>query len=308
MTAGTFRDTLALYGPFGQRSAIPTPVDARDYCRQLARTQYENFTVASCLLPRGLRQHFYNVYAYCRWADDLADESEGAAQSLDLLAWWEQQLNACYQGHVRHPVFVALADTIDEFGIPPDPFRDLLVAFRQDQTKTRYETFEELLTYCQNSANPVGRLVLFLGGCHTPHNLSWSDSICTGLQLANFCQDVARDYDRGRIYLPVESWHRFGYSESDFAARLTNTSFRRMLAFEVDRAQSYLCAGEPLVAHVPPQLRLDVDLFIRGGLSVLKAIRRIDFNVWQQRPIVRKWEKLCLILSAWWTVRTSRRR
>ena len=308
MTAGVFREALALYGPSGRQSEAPSRAEARAYCRQLARSHYENFSVVSWLLPRELRPHFYNVYGYCRWADDLADEVDNVRESLDLLAWWERQLNACYRGQVQHPVFVALSETIEKFEIPSEPFCDLLVAFRRDQNQTRYASFAELLTYCQYSANPVGRLILYLARCHNDANVAWSDSICTGLQLANFWQDIARDYVRGRIYLPVESWHQFGYSESDFAGRVMNDSFRRMLEFEVDRARSYLRAGVPLVEHVPRQFAVDVDLFIRGGLSVLKAIRHVDYNVWQRRPTVKKWKKIGLLMGAWWTARTRQRR
>ena len=307
MTAAAFQKALALYGPSGQQSEAPTRAEARAYCRHLARSHYENFTVASWLLPRDLRPHFYHIYGYCRWADDLADETGNVPESLELLAWWERQLRACYRGQVQHPVFVALSETIEEFNIPPDPFCDLLVAFRRDQRQTRYASFAELLTYCQHSANPVGRLILYLGRCHNDTNVAWSDSICTGLQLANFLQDIARDYDRGRIYLPVESWHRFGYSKSDFAERVLNDSFRNMVKFEVDRAQSYLRAGVPLVKHVPRRFAVDVDLFIRGGLSLLKAIRRSDYNVWQQRPTVNKWKKIGLLMGAWWTAKAKRR-
>ena len=180
------------------------------------RRHYENFTVASRLLPRRLRQHVCNIYAYCRWADDLADEIGDPQRSLALLDWWETQLRDCYDGRAAHPVFIALSETIRKFDIPAEPFLDLLVAFRQDQRVTRYETIDQVLEYCRCSANPVGRLVLYLGRCHTPERARLSDSICTGLQLANFCQDVARDWDRGRIYLPQADCRRFGYDEAVF--------------------------------------------------------------------------------------------
>src|SRR6185295_9685602 len=167
------------------------------------------------------------------------------------------QLRACYQGHARHPVFVALAETIREFEIPIDPFADLLVAFRQDQRVSRYETFEDLLGYCRNSANPVGRLVLYLGRCHDEQRGELADSICTGLQLANFWQDVARDYQNGRIYLPQESCRRAGYEEAMFARHEFNSAFRHLLTDEVDRAEGFLRTGEPLVALVTKELRVD---------------------------------------------------
>lgn len=276
---------------------------AQAYCRRLALEHYENFTVVSWLLPRRLKQPFYNVYAYCRWADDLADEAAGPEQSLQLLDWWEGQLARCYAGLAEQPVFVALAETIAEYQIPQQPFADLLVAFRRDQQVSRYATAHELLSYCHYSANPVGRLILYLGRCYDEQLAAWSDSICTGLQLANFCQDVARDYDRGRIYLPRETWEPAGYSEQMFAEHRFNAEFRQVLQTEVRRAEGYLAAGWPLVARLPAELKLDVALFVLGGLAILSAVRRADYNVWARRPTVGKWQKLALLPQAWWASR-----
>ncbi|HYW80891.1 MAG TPA: squalene synthase HpnC [Thermoguttaceae bacterium] len=298
-----FADELQQYGPQSTPHPPPTPAAARSYCDRLARRHYENFTVATRLLPRALRQHFCNVYAYCRWADDLADETGDSDKSLELLDWWESELRDCYQGKVRHPVFVALADTIDEFEIPIEPFIDLLVAFRQDQRVNRYEHIEQLREYCRYSANPVGRLVLYLGRCHSPERVQWSDSICTGLQLANFCQDVARDFDAGRIYLPLAECRRFGYDESDFSRRECNEAFRRLLAAQVEQADGMLRDGTPLIAQMPPELRLSVALFQRGGLAILDAIRRRDYDVWTVRPTLSKMEKLRIVAGCWWQLR-----
>jgi squalene synthase HpnC len=305
MAAASFLDELAIYGPSAGRQRS-SPAEALAYCRRLAESHYENFTVASWLLPAELRPHFCNVYAYCRWSDDLADETAGGAQSLELLDWWQSQLEECYRGVTTHPVFVALEQTIRTFDIPIDPFRDLLTAFRQDQVKARYETFSELLGYCRNSANPVGRLVLYLGRCHDEVRGRLSDSICTGLQLANFWQDVARDYEHGRIYLPWECCRRFGYDEANFARREFNSQFRDLLASEVERAAKFLRSGEPLVAMMPRNLRVDIKLFIEGGLAILQAIRRIDYNVWQRRPEVSKTTKLLLLLKTWLKIRMRR--
>ncbi len=300
MSTATFASELALYGP-GTSAArrAPTLAAAQDYCRRLAKSHYENFTVASYLLPRELRPHFQAVYAYCRWADDLADETAGGDESLRLLDWWEGELLDCYAGNVRHPVFVALRHTIEAFDIPIEPFQNLLVAFRQDQYRKRYETFNELLDYCRNSANPVGRLVLYLGRAATPENFELSDSICTGLQLANFWQDVARDYGRGRIYLPLAECRAAGYDAAMFERHEFNSAFRSVLADHVARAEAMLRAGEPLVARVPRELRLDVALFIRGGLAILDRIRHQDYNVWRRRPVVSKLMKLRLLAAAW---------
>ena len=275
---------LELYGPNATSGLPPTMDESRRYCRRLAESHYENFTVASRILPRALRQHVCNIYAYCRWADDLADEVGDAQRSLVLLDWWENQLHDCYAGQTTHPVFVALAETIQLFNIPSEPFSDLLIAFRQDQRVTRYETTDQLLEYCRYSANPVGRLVLYLGRCATPKKLKNSDFVCTGLQLANFWQDVARDYQNGRIYLPQDACRRFGYTESDFARGLCNDAFRRLLAEQVEQAEGFLRGGLPLAAEMPRGLRVPVALFAHGGLVTLKAIRRQNYDVWTHRP------------------------
>jgi len=303
MSTNVFSADLLRYGPLGGSVRDVSLAEARAYCRQLAQDHYENFTVASWLLPVELRPHFHAIYAYCRWSDDLADETAGGEKSLRLLDWWEAQLEDCYRGVVTHPVFVALQPTIREFDIPIDPFRDLLTAFRQDQYCKRYETFNDLLGYCRNSANPVGRLVLYLARCHDEERGKLADSICTGLQLANFWQDVARDYDRGRVYLPKESCRRAGYDETMFARHEYNLQFRRLLSEEVDRAESYLLTGRPLVSLVPRSIRIDVQLFVDGGRAILSAIRRIDFNVWHKRPEVGKAAKLQLLVWAWWQTR-----
>ena len=303
----TFAQDLAKFGPQAPPPRKPISFrQAKKYCRKLARRHYENFTVASFMLPRNLRQHFCNVYAYCRWADDLADETGDPQKSLALLGWWEMQLRDCYRGRTRHPVFIALAETIERFAIPADPFVDLLVAFRQDQRVTRYETIEQLLEYCRYSANPVGRLVLYLGECFSAERARLADSICTGLQLANFCQDVARDWERGRVYLPRIDCHRFGCTEASFDKRESSDEFRRLLAVEVEQAEGYLHAGLPLVKMMPPELQLDIALFIHGGLAILQAIRRQDFDVWTKRPTVTKMEKFRLLAQCWWRLKSGK--
>jgi squalene synthase HpnC len=300
-----FAIELDAYGPAAtahrQRIAL---AEAEHYCERLAKSHYENFTVASWLLPREIRPHFHAIYAYCRWADDLADETAGGRESIELLDWWETELEGCYRGDVRHPVFVALRATIDQFAIPIDPFRHLLIAFRQDQYRKRYDTFNELLDYCRNSANPVGRLVLYLGRVNGPQTVSYSDSICTGLQLANFCQDVKRDYQRGRIYLPQEDCRAAGYGPDMFARQEYNRPFESLLSGQVARAEAMLRDGRPLLELVPDWLRLEVALFIGGGLAILEQIRRQRYNVWRRRPTVGKLRKLRLLAGAW---RQSRR-
>lgn len=298
MSATPFALELQRYGPeMGTADAV-TLATARRYCRNLAETHYENFIVASQLLPRDLRQHFCNVYAYCRWADDLADEVASGDEGLRLLDWWESLLNAMYGGHTWHPVFVALAETVERFEIPQQPFADLLIAFRQDQTVKRYETWDDLLGYCRYSANPVGRLVLYLARQHREELLPLSDAVCTGLQLANFWQDLGRDLDIGRIYIPQEAMEAAGMTEDDFCTRQATPQFRRMMAELVARARAMLNTGWPLVGAMPGRLRIAMALFIQGGLTILGAIEAQDYDVWQQRPTVTRGQQLRLLLGA----------
>lgn len=298
MIATSFAEDLARFGPATAGAAPPPSVEAaRAYCRRLAETHYENFTVASALLAEPLRQHFYNVYAYCRWADDLADETPDAVEALALLDWWEGELAACYAGQTRHPVFVALAETIAAFEIPDQPFRDLLVAFRRDQQVAAYATIDDLLDYCRYSANPVGRLVLYLARAHTPERLDAADAICTGLQLANFCQDVRRDAQRGRVYLPRETWDRHAVDPATLAGPTATAGMRAALTEEVARAETLLRAGLPLVERMPPAFRAETWLFAHGGLRILARIRAAGFDVWTRRPVVTRVDQCRLLLG-----------
>jgi squalene synthase HpnC len=276
----------------------PTQAEAREYCRRLARSHYENFSVASWFLPQRLRQHFFNVYAYCRISDDLGDEVGNAAQSLQLLDQWESELNACYDGSPRHPVFVALAETVRRFEIPKNEFSDLLAAFRQDQTTTRYQTFHDLLGYCRNSANPVGHLVLYLCGYSDGERQGFSDFTCTALQLANFWQDVSVDYSKGRIYLPLEDLRRFGVREDEIRNSDNTPAFREMMKFEVARAGEWFAQGMPLVRKVNRELAIDIELFSRGGMEILNAIERQGYAVLGRRPTISKARKLALVARA----------
>jgi squalene synthase HpnC len=273
-----------------------TPEEARRYCERLAKSHYENFLVATVFCPRPLRQHFYNVYAYCRISDDLGDEIGDPQKSLLLLDWWEEELNAMVRGEPRHPVFVALAETVAKFSIPPDPFRDLLTAFRQDQTLTRYPAYTDLLGYCKNSANPVGRLVLALCGYTDAERLALSDKICTALQLANFWQDVTRDLDKDRLYLPLEDMERFGVTEEALRAGRFTPEFAALMRFEVERTRALFAEGAPLGALVNRRVRLDIEMVQQGGLEVLRRIEQQDYDVLSRRPAVSKRRQLALLL------------
>ena len=273
---------------------------AQSYVRRLARSHYENFSVATMLLPRRLVPHFHAIYAYCRYADDLGDETGGGQRTLDLLAWWRTELLRCCDGEPRHPIMVALLPTIRRFAIPQSPFLDLIRAFEQDQTVTRYDTYDQLLGYCRDSANPVGRLVLHLCECHDERTGPLSDAVCTGLQLANFWQDVRRDLEIGRVYLPREDRERFGYSDDDLTTRRFTPAFRELLRFESDRAAELFREGEALLPLVPRDVRADIELFIRGGQAILRNIAAVDYDVWRTRPTVSKREKVGLLGRLIW--------
>jgi squalene synthase HpnC len=276
----------------------PSEVEAREYCRRLARTHYENFSVATWFLPQRLRPHFFNVYAYCRISDDLGDEVGDPEASLRLLDQWEAELDACYGGNPRHPVFVALAGTVRQFDIPKTPFVDLLSAFRQDQRISRYETFDDLLGYCHYSANPVGHLVLYLCGYRDAERQALSDFTCTALQLANFWQDVSVDYAKGRIYLPLEDLRRYRVSEGDMAAARNTPAFRELMRFEVERARDWFRRGLPLAGRVSRELAIDIELFSRGGQEILLATENQGYAVLGRRPSISKARKLALVARA----------
>ena len=304
----------------------PLTLDAAyRYCERLARTHYENFTVGSWLLPKAKRRHVHAVYAYCRTVDDLGDEAAASPATvmppetgvpskaraggqlghsdlrLNLLDWWQTELEACYSGTPTHPVMIALQETIRAFEIPRQPFLKLIEANRMDQRIQRHPTYDDLLHYCDHSANPVGHLFLYLFGYQDQERQTLSDATCTALQLTNFWQDLARDYQKGRIYLPLEDMARYGYSQADLAQGVENDSFRRLMAFEVDRAMDLFRQGAALVPMLEESCRLDVALFTRGGVAVLDAIRNQDYKVLTARPSLSKVRKGGLFLSTWLT-------
>lgn len=276
----------------------PSLEEAQAWCERLARSHYENFSVATWFLPGRLRRHFYSVYAYCRISDDLGDEVGDPQQALALLDEWERELEACYAGGPRHPVFIALRETIHACDIPQHEFADLLKAFRQDQTVHRYETFDDLLGYCRYSANPVGHLVLYVCGYRDAERQQLSDYTCTALQLANFWQDVSVDWGKGRVYLPLEDMRRFGVSEREIAERRPTPELLKLVKFEVERAREWFERGLPLIERVDRELAMDIELFSRGGQEILSAIERQGFDVLRQRPVISKSRKLWLVARA----------
>ena len=261
---------------------------AQKYTRWLATHHYENFNVASWLLPKHLHQHFYNVYAYCRWADDLGDEVPNAARALELLRWWEHELDACYEGRPSHAVFVALRETIVSKDIPKQPFADLLEAFRQDQTVKRHPDWASVLHYCVYSANPVGRLVLYLCGYRDEQRQGLSDATCTALQLANFWQDVSRDLEKGRIYIPLDAAAAQDLTESDIVERRFDERYVRLMKDLIARTRELFAEGMPLSKMVDGRLSMDIEMFSRGGLAVLDAIEAMGYDTLHNRPSISK--------------------
>ncbi len=272
-----------------------SPESAQQYTRWLATHHYENFNVVSWLLPKELHQHFYNVYAYCRWADDLGDEIPDTSRALELLDWWERELDACYDGHPSHPVFVALRETIVAKDIPKQPFADLLRAFRQDQTVKRYPTWDAVIDYCVYSANPVGRLVLYLCGYRDAQRQRFSDATCTALQLANFWQDVSRDLEKGRIYIPLDAAAAQGLSETDIVERRFDDRYARLMKDLIARTRLLFAEGLPLAKMVDGRLSVDLEMFSRGGLAVLDAIEATGYDTLHHRPAIGKGKQIRLL-------------
>jgi len=292
------RGWAALPASYRIPDSAPTLAEARAWCKHLAETHYENFHVATWFLPERLRPHFHTIYAYCRVSDDLGDEVGNTEQSLALLDLWGRELDACYEGRARHPVFVALAETIRICSIPKEPFADLLTAFRQDQLVTRYATMHDVLGYCHYSANPVGRLVLYTCGYADEERFRLSDATCSALQLANFWQDIRVDWGKDRVYLPQDDMQRLGVTDATIQQGISTPEFRALLKYEVDYARDLFRQGLPLIGMVDRDLAVDLDLFSRGGLEILNAIEDQNFDVLTSRPSISKRTKLQLALRA----------
>jgi squalene synthase HpnC len=306
-------DELRRFGPdrVGPGTAPPMGErEARAWCAALARGHYENFSVLSSLVPARLRDDFAAVYAFCRWSDDLGDEAgQPGEERLRLLAWWRGELEACFAGEARHPVFVALRPAVAAHGLPIRPFDDLIRAFELDQRKARYGTWDELVSYCTCSADPVGRIVLGLFGARTPANEALSDRICTALQAVNHAQDVRRDLlERDRIYLPAE----FSAGIDDFEARLRRSAelghacdrtflaeYRAALRPVLDRCHALFAEGRPLLEALPAEARPVVRLFVEGGESVLDRIEAWNLETCLHRPTLSRGRKAFLVARAW---------
>lgn len=284
---------------FSPEHFTPAVRQAFEFCRAMARTHYENFPVASWFIPAAVRPFIWSIYAFARTADDFADEGTLAPQErLTQLDNWGRQLEECYAGHARHPVFVALAETVHRTGIPQQLLADLLTAFRMDVTKNRYDTFADLLGYCRCSANPVGRLVLFVFDNARERTLALSDHVCTALQLTNFWQDVGVDWRKNRMYLPLEDMSRFGYTELELARGMANPRFKDLLRFQVERTRAMFHEGSPIVYEATPALRFELALTLNGGLRILSKIERFSYDVLNMRPALSIFDTMAVLMTS----------
>jgi phytoene synthase len=269
------------------------------YCERLARRHYENFPVGSWLLPAGQRRHVYSLYAFARTADDFADEGDDPPESrLAALDDWGRRLEGCYRGEADHPIFIALAQTAKELDLPAHLFRDLLSAFRQDVVKRRYEDFDEVRDYCRRSANPIGRLILALFGYRQERLLALADEICTGLQLANFWQDVGVDLAKDRIYLPRDERQRFKVTEEDLRARRFNAEYAQLLEYQIARTRLFFARGRPLPELVRGRLRYELRLIWHGGMRLLERIAERGYDTLNARPRITSSDQLRLLAKA----------
>ncbi len=261
------------------------------WCERLASRHYENFPVASRLVPAHLRPHVAAVYAFARTADDFADEPRYEGRRSQALDAWEELLETCYRREVQHPVFIALRDTVRRHQIPIVPLRALLTAFRMDLSRRRYGSFTELLELCAHSANPVGQLVLHVHGHREPELHRFSDAICTALQLANFLQDLSVDIPRGRLYLPAEDLAHFGVDIDDVLAQRPTQEFRELMRFEVARVRAMFHRGRPLIRRVDPGLSIELDATWRGGMAILDRVAALRDTSLTARPTLSRRDK-----------------
>ncbi len=296
LTNGSVVADLAIWGP-SSSSVPPTPSQAELYCKTLATSHYENFPIVNWLLPRRFHKPFCCIYAFCRWSDDLGDEIRDAGESLRLLEWWRSETVRCFGGNATHPVFAAMLPKIPEYRLVQQPFLDLISAFEQDRRISEYETFGQLLDYCNRSANPVGRILLRILDRDDEESLRFSDSICTGLQLANFWQDVRRDLEIGRIYLPLSDLRSHEITREQLHAGDESPEFLRLMQFQVERARRFLREGLPLGRRLPGRVGLEIELIARGGLAILDKIAQQDYRVLSSRPKLAKGDFLKLPLS-----------
>lgn len=271
---------------------------AYKHCLDMAQSHYENFPVASLIIPKKARPHIAAVYAFARSADDFADEKEFEKTRMEKLNDFTERVKNLQNSNPSDPVFASLRETILRFKIPLSLFTDLLTAFKMDVTTSRYTTFDKLLHYCRHSANPVGRIVLHIMGYPAPKFFEYSDFICTALQLTNFWQDIAVDLEKNRIYLPEEDLARFGYTETELANKIYNENFRRLILFQVERTMEFFDNGWPLCLKIPGRFGMELRLTWLGGVAILKKIRSGAGDVLTKRPVLKKTDFIPLFLKA----------
>jgi squalene synthase HpnC len=289
----------ALHVPGDSFTGSPDSLErAFAYCERLARGHYENFPVASRFVPAELRKYVWAVYAFARSADDFADEAGYAGRRAEALAFWEEQLERCFHGEAEHPVFVALRDTVEKRAIPIQPLLAMLTAFNMDLRVNRYQTWDQLMTYCAHSAHPVGRLVLYIFDYRDQALHNYSDDLCTALQLANFWQDVGVDLQKDRIYLPEEDRRHFGLTDEQLFSRKVTPAFRDLMRYEVARARALFERGRPLIDRVGRDLGLELALIWNGGMTILDKIEAVDYDVFRRRPTLNAADKAVMLTRA----------
>jgi hydroxysqualene synthase len=268
------------------------------YCEALCRARHHNYPVGSMFARSHLRKHIFALFAFARVADDFADEAAYEGRRARELDRWEEQLHAAYRGNAEHPVFVALADTVDKFGLPITEFTELLSGFRTDLERRRYATFDELRSYTRQAAEPVGRLLLYIGGYRAPELHAYAEDLSTALAIARLIQDVPSDWDRGRVYLPAEELRHFGVSEGDIATLRISSAVGNLVRYEVARARALFERARPLVDIVGSDLAVELALTWHGGMRILDKIEHTGKRLFAHRPQLNAADKALVLARA----------
>ncbi|KAA3605654.1 MAG: squalene synthase HpnC [Calditrichaeota bacterium] len=280
------------------KDKIYSKEEAFDWCENLAKSHYENFPVGSILVPKKMRPHFYNIYAYSRMADDLADEGDfSTSERLKNLNDFRESFLECIKANSKpqEPVFVALKETMSFLQLPQKPFLDLVKAFEMDTTFTEYENREQQIFYCKHSANPVGKLVLSLFGKSNPENDFLSDKICTALQIVNFLQDISVDWGKGRVYIPQSIYSSFGLEREDFHNSDKTENFRKMILSEVDFVEKMFYEGSELIHKTSGRLSLELRFVVSSGLTILGKVKELNSKLRFERPHLKTSDKLKIL-------------
>ncbi|MCS6914635.1 MAG: squalene synthase HpnC [Myxococcales bacterium] len=305
----SYRPQTAAYRPVGLAPPVPvleeprgnyTLAEAYRYCERMVQGRDESVPVASRFLPPEERACMLSVYAFARAANDITDEPYYADRRAEALDTWEQELHRAFHGEADHPIFVALRHTIERCDLPVTPFEELLTAYRMDLVVHRYPTFQDLRRYCALSAEPLGRLMLYIFGYRDPALLAYADELCVGLQVANFLQDLGIDLNghRNRLYLPLEDLHHFGVKEDDLRRGCAEPAYRDLMRFQVARARALLERGRPLIDRVGRELSFELELIWQSGQAVLDKIEAVDYDVFRRRPVLGRADRARLLARA----------